>query len=89
MDKMQPYEATEFFNYLSYADCSGWEQTRLLLSCWVDHSNVSKLSDIIRFPWDLDINIKDDVHEQEITKEEVKKLNELSSEIFEKYIKKE
>ncbi len=88
MDKMQPYEAAEFFRYLSYVDMNGWEQTRLLISCWVDHKNVEKLSDIIKFPWDKDVN-KDDYNEQEVTQKEAKELEKLSSMIFEKYIKKE
>ena len=87
MDSMQPYEAAEFFRYISYVDMNGWEQTRLIISCWVDHSNVNKLSDIIKFPWDSDDNNKKE--DKEVSKEEAKQLEDLSSMIFEKYIKKE
>lgn len=76
MDVMQEWEAAEFYDVLNYADYSGWEQTRLVLSCYVDHKKVKKLSDIIRFPWDSD-NKNTDI---EISNEQISRLKKMSEE---------
>lgn len=76
MDSMTEWEVMEFFDVINYADYATWEQTRLFLSCYVDHKKVKKLSDIIKFPWD-----DEKTHEEtdkEISKEDIERLKKLS-----------
>ena len=76
MDSMAEWEVIEFYDVINYADYVTWEQTRLLLSCYVDHKKVKKLSDIIKFPWD-DEKIHNEA-DKEITKEDIERLKNLS-----------
>lgn len=76
MDSMTEWEVIEFYDVINYADYVTWEQTRLLLSCYVDHKKVKKLSDIIKFPWD-DEKIHNEA-DKEITKEDIERLKNLS-----------
>lgn len=75
MDSMQEWEAAEFYDVLTYAGYRDWEQTRLLLSCHVDHRKVRKLTDIIRFPWDPDGQTDS---EREISNEQIEQLKKMS-----------
>jgi hypothetical protein len=52
MDTMQEWEVANFYDYINWSGYHTWEQTRLLLSCYVDHKKVSKITDIMRFAWD-------------------------------------
>ena len=66
MEKLQLWEVLELYNYLEYADSNAWEQTRLILSCWVDHKKVKKVQDIMKFPWDpLRERTQDEMSEEE------------------------
>ena len=80
MDKMQEYEIADFYSVLDYTDYQIWEQTRLLLSCHVDHRKVKKLTDIMKFPWDKDYSKKD----IEISNEDVSRLRMLAQKQLDK-----
>lgn len=86
MDSMAEWEVIEFYDVIDYADYCTWEQTRLLLSCYVDHKKVKKLSDIIKFPWDSDKQ-KDEA-EKEISKEDIERLKNLSQRMSKNMINK-
>lgn len=76
MDEMEEWEVMEFLDVINYADSVGWEQTRILLSCYADKKKVHKLSDIIEFPWDEDNKNNKD---KEISNEEIIKLKQKAS----------
>lgn len=82
MDKMQEYEIADFYSVLDYTDYQIWEQTRLLLSCHVDHRKVKKLTDIMKFPWDKDYSKKD--KDIEISNEDVLRLRMLAQKQLDK-----
>lgn len=73
---MQEWEVMEFYNVINYSGYREWEQTRLILSCFVDHKKVKKLSDIIKFPWDSEY--KKDEHK--ISNEDIARLKKMSEE---------
>lgn len=75
MDDMQEWEVMELYDFIGYADYASWEQTRMLLSCYVDHKKIHKMSDIMKFPWDND-NKTD--HDTEITNDEIGKLEKMA-----------
>ena len=82
MDKMQEYEIADFYSVLDYTDYQIWEQTRLLLSCHVDHKKVKKLTDIMKFPWDKDYSKQD--KDIEISNEDVSRLRMLAQKQLDK-----
>lgn len=78
MDKMEEWETAELINNLSYADAHSWEQTRLLLSCYVDHKKVKDIKDIMHFPWDpLKERTQDEMSEEEILAKKKRQREEL------------
>ncbi len=79
MDSMPEWEVIEFYDVLNYADYCTWEQTRLLLSCYVDHKKVKKLSDIVKFPWDEEKTHNEE--DKEISKEDIERLKNLSQQM--------
>lgn len=76
MDRMQEWEVADLYGVIDYADYHTWEQTRLLLSCYVDHKKVKKLTDIMKFPWDKEISKSDDG--KEISTEDISRLRMLA-----------
>lgn len=79
MDSMAEWEVIEFYDVINYADYVTWEQTRLLLSCYVDHKKVKKLSDIMKFPWDNDrIEKSSDTN---ISNEDIERLKKMAQQI--------
>lgn len=79
MDKMEEWEVIELYDVVNYSEYSSWEQTRLLLSCYVDHKKVKKMSDIMKFPWDPDY-VEPDNDSIEISNEQIKKLKSMAAE---------
>lgn len=84
MDIMQEWEMIEFTDVVEYAGYSSWEQTRLLISCWVNSKKVKKLSDILKFPWDSDKN-----NDIEISNEDINRLKKLSQNYIKNTLAKE
>lgn len=83
MEKLEDWETLELINYIQFANSQEWEMTRLLLSCYVDHKKVKKLTDIIQFPWDEDY-VKDEV-KKTISNEDIQRLKTKANELS-KYI---
>lgn len=86
MDTMQEWEVADLYKCLDYADYHTWEQTRLLLSCYVDHKKVKKLTDIMKFPWDNEISKTND--DKEISDEDISRLRMLAQKQLSKNILK-
>lgn len=84
MDKMQEWEVAELYNTMQFSEYHSWEQTRLLLSCYVDRKKVKSLQDIIRFAWDE----KDDNSYDELSETEKKKKREAARKLLKNMSKK-
>lgn len=78
MDSMQEWEVAELYGAIEYADYHTWEQTRLLLSCHVDHKKVKKLTDIMKFPWDKEVTQTNNI---EISKQDISRLGMLAEKL--------
>lgn len=72
MDRMKVYEALECLASLHYGKKEEWEQARFIayMVGQVNSTKTLKLTDIIRFPWD------EDVEEVVIDENEIKRLQE-------------
>lgn len=85
MDKMEEWEMLELNDVVEYSGYTSWEQTRLLLSCYVDSKKVHKLSDIIKFPWDKESSSTN----QEISNDDINRLRQLSQAYIKNTLSKE
>lgn len=77
LDKMEFYEIRALMKYHYYAHKDNWEQARLIsyLIAQVNSKNKLKLSDIIDFGWDKDMEKKDE-EVKAVSNEQINKLRE-------------
>lgn len=73
LDRLQPWELTNLFDMIPYADRNQWEQTRLKIFSTASMFGKGQLTvtDIMKFPWDGD---RPDETAQEITDDEINRL---------------
>ena len=83
MDKLEDWEMYELMDVTAYADTNNWEQTRLIsyIIAQVNSKKKLKLKDIMKFPWEKEMDGKD----IEISTSDVNNLREKAKR-FLKYI---
>ena len=83
MDKLEDWEMYELMDVTAYADTNNWEQTRLIsyIIAQVNSKKKLKLKDIMKFPWEKEMDAKD----IEISTSDVNNLRE-KAQRFLKYI---
>ena len=74
MDQLQSWEVYDLYNSLQYADSPQWEQTRWLMYvvAQVNSKKQLKVTDILKFPWDIESATKATT----ISDEDIKRLKE-------------
>ena len=73
LDVMQPYELTNIFEFIPYADRNQWEQCRLKIFSTASMFSKGNLTvqDIMQFPWDAE---RKEETTQEITGGDIERL---------------
>ncbi len=73
---MEWYEINAALKYQHYNFKENWEQARMIayVVAQVNSKKRLKIEDIIKFPWDKDLNATDTI----ITKEDIERLNKMA-----------